>query len=362
MSIQKGLAIKNNRLFSAMVLSLEIYIKGLGFTKTYTPIMETLDIETKNGNEIKSQMFKVMRRGDKEGYDHILRYDQTCGLPKLIQLMNMVNLPIDRYQIGSVFRGERKQLGRYKEFMQLDIDILGQSEDVSVSRILVVLLQTLVHLGVDTDLYKIKILHKNISPQQLLAAKTYASTLHGYELEHRETLSRGHDYYSGPIFEVVLCKNSSGEELPNSIAGGGAFNDYVKPGHKAVGFSIGLERVFECINQDGLDEPRRSSCCIFVHDKSRTATALNIYNTAISKLGKRSDIIEIHDYSVIRSPQNQHWQIKRVVVIYDGSSVCMKKCSVIEGKILFHGEPAEDRMRVDASSDEEDIVLKFLGL
>lgn len=89
-----------------------------------TPAIEKLDVLlSKGGGETSKQVYRI----DNSKKDQGLRFDLTVPLAKYVSLYNQdLNFPFRRYQIGKVYRGERNQKGRYKEFYQCDIDIIGK--------------------------------------------------------------------------------------------------------------------------------------------------------------------------------------------------------------------------------------------
>ncbi len=97
-----------------------------GFYPIDTPVLESSDVLlAKAGGETEKQIYRF-KRGDT---DLTMRFDLTVPLAKYVALnYNELNFPFKRYQIGKVYRGERAQKGRYREFYQADIDIIGDGE------------------------------------------------------------------------------------------------------------------------------------------------------------------------------------------------------------------------------------------
>ena len=94
-----------------------------GFTALDTPVIESADVLlAKGGGETEKQIYRFTK-GDS---DLALRFDLTVPLAKYVA-MNYANLsfPFRRFQIGKVYRGERAQRGRFREFYQADIDVIG---------------------------------------------------------------------------------------------------------------------------------------------------------------------------------------------------------------------------------------------
>lgn len=110
-------------LFNQMRETIEDTYKKFGFLPLDTPVIELSEVLlAKAGGETEKQIYRF-NKGDK---DLSLRFDLTVPLSKYVA-KNYGNLsfPFRRYQIGKVYRGERQQKGRYREFYQCDIDIIG---------------------------------------------------------------------------------------------------------------------------------------------------------------------------------------------------------------------------------------------
>ena len=97
-----------------------------GFTPLDTPVIESSEVLlAKAGGETEKQIYRFTK-GDS---DLSLRFDLTVPLAKYVALhYNELAFPFRRYQIGKVYRGERAQRGRFREFYQADIDIIGDGK------------------------------------------------------------------------------------------------------------------------------------------------------------------------------------------------------------------------------------------
>jgi histidyl-tRNA synthetase len=113
-------------LFEQMKNKIEKTYQKFGFLPLDTPIIESAEVLlAKAGGETEKQIYRF-EKGDT---DLALRFDLTVPLAKYVA-KNYGNLsfPFRRYQIGKVYRGEKAQKGRFREFYQCDIDIIGDGE------------------------------------------------------------------------------------------------------------------------------------------------------------------------------------------------------------------------------------------
>lgn len=113
-------------LFNQMMQTIEKVYQKFGFLPLDTPVIELSEVLlAKAGGETEKQIYRF-NKGDN---DLSLRFDLTVPLSKYVA-KNYGNLsfPFRRYQIGKVYRGERTQKGRFREFYQCDIDIIGDEK------------------------------------------------------------------------------------------------------------------------------------------------------------------------------------------------------------------------------------------
>ena len=133
--------------------------KGFGFTSIETPCMENIkNLSSKQGGENEKLIFKVLKRGEKlnletatceeDVVDFGMRYDLTVPLVRYYS-NNANNLPspFKALQMGSVWRADRPQRGRYRQFMQCDIDILGEPSNLAEIELILATTTTLGKLG-----------------------------------------------------------------------------------------------------------------------------------------------------------------------------------------------------------------------
>ena len=113
-------------LFNKMYDSIRKSYEKFGFVPLDTPILESSEVLlAKAGGETEKQIFRFSK-GDT---DMSMRFDLTVPLAKYVAMhAPELTFPFRRYQMSKVFRGERPQKGRYREFYQCDIDIVGDSE------------------------------------------------------------------------------------------------------------------------------------------------------------------------------------------------------------------------------------------
>ena len=118
-----------------------------GFTPLDTPVIEASEVLlAKGGGETEKQIYRF-QKGDA---DLALRFDLTVPLAKYVALHGGdLSFPFRRYQIGKVYRGERAQRGRFREFYQVDIDIIGDGKlDIAnEAEIPSIIYQTFTRLG-----------------------------------------------------------------------------------------------------------------------------------------------------------------------------------------------------------------------
>jgi len=335
-----------------------------GFVPLDTPVIEKAEILMAKGGEETERQTYSFKKGDN---DLALRFDLTVPFARYVsQRMNELSFPFKRYQIGKVFRGERPQKGRFREFYQCDIDIVDR-DNLSLAydaEILSVTYTTFERLSIGGFLIKInnrkllagfieefglskklsKILREidkkdktgedsvkkeldsigctfeqidklmdylnlnGTSDKILKALKSYDIKNETFQTGLNEmeeltkylgymnipascwkidlSIARGLDYYTGTVFETVL------KEYPEfgSVCGGGRydnlaeyFTDQKLPG---VGVSIGLTRLFDQLNENGLIK----------NDEAATS------RVAVVTLGDYSEIA----YGLVRNLRNNN--------------------------------------------------------
>lgn len=275
--------------------TLKKVFESYGFEPLETPSLEYEEILTgKYGQEGDKLMYKFKDLGSR---NVALRYDQTVPLARVVaQYQNELPMPFKRYQIQNVWRAENTQKGRYREFLQVDADIVGVYSPLADAEILSLIYQSYSALGL-----KIKIIMNDrkqlsgienkylmsidkvgkISEEQIIkeleskgmsveeAEKTFnkiksmpkPDSIGMVEsifkemgnpedtLRYVPVLVRGLDYYTGLIFEVLL----ENQENTLSLGGGGRYDNLIGvfAGREipAVGFSFGFDRLLEAMEE-----------------------------------------------------------------------------------------------------------------
>jgi len=147
---------KMERMMEVLRESYSVY----GFTPLDTPIIESAQVLlAKGGGETEKQIYRFTK-GDS---DLALRFDLTVPLAKYVAgHYGELSFPFRRYQIGKVYRGERAQRGRFREFYQADIDVIGDGklDIINEAEIPAVIYNTFTKLGLKK--FKIKVNNRKI--------------------------------------------------------------------------------------------------------------------------------------------------------------------------------------------------------
>jgi histidyl-tRNA synthetase len=311
-----------------------------GFQQIEAPAMEDIGrLTSGQGGDNEKLAFRVMKRGEdlerslaaNEGPDELadlgLRYDLTVPLTRFYAT-NRAKLPavFKSIQTGPVWRAERPQKGRYRQFVQCDIDIIGDSSELAEVELLNASLDALAAIGLADATIRVNhraLLTANIEslgvsadqagsamitidkldklgingvvaeleskfgaqvsakagewlhsiqgelnvPTELEYVFTTVGALHPGKLRFDPTLVRGMGYYTGPIFEIEHPGSGS------SIGGGGRYDGMVGrwlgTDVPAVGISIGFERAVDLIDGNLGSEP--DGIVLILEDDSTTA-------------------------------------------------------------------------------------------
>lgn len=133
--------------------------RSFGFTPIETPCMENIgNLSSKQGGENEKLIFKILKRGEKlklseakeetDVVDFGMRYDLTVPLARFYaNNANDLPSPFKALQMGNVWRADRPQRGRYRQFMQCDIDILGEPGNLAEIELILATTTTIGRIG-----------------------------------------------------------------------------------------------------------------------------------------------------------------------------------------------------------------------
>ncbi len=278
-----------------------------GFEPLETPTLEYAELLLgKYGDEADKLVYSFTDRGERQV---ALRYDQTVPTARVLtQYQSELGKGFRRYQIQNVFRAEKPQKGRYREFIQCDADIFGITSPLADGEILAVyyaiyqdlglsdlvielndrttLIDTLSPYASDTvsvasiiqsidkldkqskeevtselaskglslsDANKCLESINNAQPSPSLSQIMQIAVSLGVKdsaLRFNPALARGLDYYTGMIFEGKI------EGVSGSVGGGGRYDHLINslggPNIPAVGFGLGFDRTIEVMQSKGL--------------------------------------------------------------------------------------------------------------
>ena len=281
---------KRREVINKICTTLEQY----DFLPIETPTIEfATTLKGKYGEEEKL-IYEFKDRGDR---DLALRYDLTVPLARYIaNNLGVLNPSFARYQVGQVYRGEKPQAGRYREFTQLDFDIVGSTNPEDDAKVIAAAIDSVKKTGLKKakmaindrknfsqlssdfvrtldKIYKIgkegvknelkeknfpeaeiKLVDEiqNLKPTPSLAEIFKILTkkhlfFEGVDFYYDPYLARGLDYYTDTIYEL----KPGGEPKELSIGGGGRYNNligiFAGRDIPAVGFSFGIDRLVELI-------------------------------------------------------------------------------------------------------------------
>lgn len=299
-------ALKRNYIISRLKNVFELY----GFLPLETPALEYGEtLLGKYGQEADKLLYLFKDKGNRLVG---LRYDQTVPLARVISMYPELSKPFKRYQIQSVWRAENTQKGRYREFLQCDIDTVGTKDILADFEIIDCVLQAFKKLGLKKTtillndrknflgvnnsyintidkLPKIgqenvinELIKKGLSKEKSINLlktiknkplsadlKTLFSLLkkqgykEGEDFVYQPTLARGLDYYTGIIYEVVAKDYQGG-----SLGGGGRYDNliglFTGKDIPAVGFAFGFDRIIDALNSLNIIENQNDSTKVLV--------------------------------------------------------------------------------------------------
>jgi histidyl-tRNA synthetase len=145
-------------IFDSMVSRITQVYRQYGFVPIDTPCMERMSILTGNSDDFDKSIFKTrIVRGveDRDREDSEVaeetgcRFDLTVPLARYIAANTDIPKPFKRYQLGKVFRGEKPQVGRFREFYQLDFDTIGSKSLLADVEVIQVMYDVMTALEID---------------------------------------------------------------------------------------------------------------------------------------------------------------------------------------------------------------------
>ncbi|OIP87166.1 histidine--tRNA ligase [Candidatus Shapirobacteria bacterium CG2_30_35_20] len=390
MNQNKVQTLKGFRDFLPEAMAVRNYVKNLlidtfetfGFEPIETPTLEYSSVLMgKYGDEGDKLVYSFTDNGDRQIG---MRYDLTVPTAKVLAMYSQtIPMPFKRYQIQPVWRAENTQKGRYREVLQCDIDTFGTNSPIADAEILAVINTVLQKLnfktftilinsrivlnnilkackitedknsilqsldkfskigqdGVTKELIgknipkaKITVLFKYIKQAQpdeylqnvINQLKILGVSKNNYQFD--PTIVRGLDYYTGPIFETVVTKPKIG-----SITGGGRYDNLIKslggPDISAVGTTIGLDRIVDCITELNLlpNLPKTKTKVLFANFGDKTVNqslklitelrnnniASSFYpdNDKLSKQFKYADSLGIPFVAMIGTDESKNNQV-----------------------------------------------------
>lgn len=316
----------------------ESTLQGLGFNRLDLPHFEAADIYSKgigtDSDIVSKEMFFLEPRTDDETIKLALRPEGTAGAVRsyIQNGMSSWSQPVRLYYSGAMFRRERPQRGRYREFYQTGVEIFGDETAKSDYLVIMSAWEILNRLGLkDLIVYtnsigcakcrpkyltKLKNYYKDkldsicsdcknrfeTNPLRLLDCKEencqkiakdaplmldnlctdckdhFRQTLEyldyfNIRYDLAPTLVRGLDYYSRTVFEIVQ-KSDTGRK--NTLVGGGRYDGLVEllggNSTPAVGYSIGIERVINAMKDSNIKVPKPRGvdvCILQLGDRAR---------------------------------------------------------------------------------------------
>ncbi len=130
----------------ALIDTARAVYRSYGFSPIDTPALEYAEIlQGKGGEESDKQLFRFMDHGNR---DVAMRFDLTVPLARYAaQHLNDIGTPFKRYHIGTVWRGEKPQRGRFREFMQCDFDTIGTDSNIADIETLLVIHDLMDRIG-----------------------------------------------------------------------------------------------------------------------------------------------------------------------------------------------------------------------
>jgi histidyl-tRNA synthetase len=136
-----------------MIDSIRCTYELFGFQPLDTPCVEFTEVLVGDGGETEKEIFRLV--SPEEDKELALRFDLTVPLSRYVAANTDLLMPFKRYQIGHVFRGEKPQAGRFRQFLQVDADIVGAKIGLADAEIVAVTAAAMEALGVANFVVKL---------------------------------------------------------------------------------------------------------------------------------------------------------------------------------------------------------------
>ena len=141
-----------------MLASVREVFEQHGYPPLMTPALEYAEVLTgKYGDEGEMLLYRFRDNGDR---DVALRYDLTVPLARVLAEHGDIGMPFRRYQIAPVWRAEKPARGRFREFMQCDVDLIGVDSAAADAEMLVIGAAVMQRFGIES--YRLRINHRGI--------------------------------------------------------------------------------------------------------------------------------------------------------------------------------------------------------
>ena len=364
-------------------MALRIYVTDVirktyasfGFSSIDTPAVEHIEnLLSKQGGDNEKLIFKILKRGEKlhlaeaqtedEVTDSGLRYDLTLPLARYYaNHANDLPSPMKALQIGNVYRADRPQRGRFRQFTQCDIDILGDPSCLAEIELILatstalqnigfgdftirindrqilrrmateagfaeedvegvfIILDKMDKIGMDGVKEELCAQHDAAVVERYLAlfaaddqsqlmegsdlpeiiAAVEAAKTADFKIVFDPTLVRGMGYYTGPIFEISM------DAYGGSVGGGGRYDGmigrFTGTDTPACGFSIGFERIIMLLLEEGFTPPSEGDKLAILIEKGVAGDALvDVFKTAAEERAKGKTV------AVNRMKKNKKFQ------------------------------------------------------
>ena len=303
---------------------LKVYVAN-GFEHITTPIIEDIEnLDKSDGGENLNLIFKIMKRGDKlekavsslqenpktgtacenEIADMGLRYDLTLPLSRYFaNNKDKLTLPMKCIQMDRVYRAERPQKGRLREFVQCDIDIIGSDSTDSEVELILTTTKALKAIGMKN--FKVKINDRRLLRSFLQNCGFTEDQLDsvcitfdkmdkvGLDGVKAELTDKGFDAAAIEKFIGFFGSVSSAQEIslesveailddkaPAESVSGGRYGNligkFLGQQVSAVGFSIGFERIFSILMQNGVETKASADKIAVMYDEGQVKEAYAI--------------------------------------------------------------------------------------